>query len=152
MPLPGMARPSRNRRAPIPSVSATSLNRETSTTGARSWQKRSAMRAEALRKMLAQASDNGKNNLLIRLKLIDLPGKNWFDTKEDEASIIKPEGGKYRFLARVQMGDRAKLAAGAKKPSNGSLVSLKASRPDFNADVENADVEASRLGLPPLRC
>jgi hypothetical protein len=105
------------------------------------------MRAEALRKMLAQASDNGKNNLLIRFKPIDVPGKNWFDSKEYEASIIKPEGGKYRFLARVQMEDRAKLAVGAKKPSNGSLVSLKASRPDFNADVE-----ASGLGLPPVRC
>jgi hypothetical protein len=105
------------------------------------------MRAETLRKMRAQASDNGKNTFLRRLKPIDVPGKNWLDTKEDEASIIKPEGGKYRFLARVQMEDRAKLAVGAKKPSNGSLVGLKASRPDFNADGE-----ASGLGLPPVRC
>jgi hypothetical protein len=43
----------------------TSPNSEISTIGARSWQKYSAVRAEDLRKMLAQAPDKGKNKLLI---------------------------------------------------------------------------------------
>jgi hypothetical protein len=95
------------------------------------------MRAETLRKMLAQAPDNGKNNLLITRKpnMIDVLGKDWFDTEEGETSIFKTEGGKYRFVARLQMEARPKLAVVAKQTSNGSLVSLKARRRDFNADV-----------------
>ena len=69
-------------------------------------------RAEAFRKMLAQASDKGKNNFLITHKpnIVDALGKDWFDVKEGEASIFKPEGGKYRLVARVQMEDWPKLA------------------------------------------
>jgi len=69
-------------------------------------------RAEAFRKMLAQAPDQGKNNVLITHKpnIIDALGKDWFDVKEGEASIFKPEGGKYRLVARVQMEDWPKLA------------------------------------------
>jgi hypothetical protein len=85
------------------------------------------MRAEALCKMRAQAPDNGKDAFLIRFKPIDLPGKNWFDATEGEASIVKPEGGKYRFVARVQMEDRAKLAVATKKLSNRSPDRSKAS-------------------------
>jgi phosphohistidine phosphatase SixA len=73
-------------------------------------------RAEAFRKMLAQAPDKGKNNILITHKpnIVDALGKDWFDVKEGEASIFKPEGGKYRLVARVQMEDWPKLAASAK--------------------------------------
>jgi phosphohistidine phosphatase SixA len=72
-------------------------------------------RAEAFRKMLAQAPDQGKNNVLITHKpnIVDALGKNWFDVKEGEASIFKPEGGKYRLIARVQMEDWPKLAVSA---------------------------------------
>src|SRR5947208_2583536 len=38
-------------------------------------------------------------------------GKHWFDVKEGEASIFKPEDGKYRLVARVQMEDWPKLVA-----------------------------------------
>jgi hypothetical protein len=95
------------------------------------------MRAEALRKMLAQAPDNGKNNLLITRKpnMIDVLGTDRFDAKEGEASIFKTERGKYRLVGRLQMEARPKLAVVAKQTSNGSLVSLKASRPDLNTDV-----------------
>jgi broad specificity phosphatase PhoE len=70
-------------------------------------------RAEAFRKMLAQAPDGGKSNFLITHKpnIIDALGKDWFDVKEGEASIFKPENGKYRLVARVQMEDWPKLAA-----------------------------------------
>jgi phosphohistidine phosphatase SixA len=69
-------------------------------------------RADAFRKMLAQAPDAAKNNILITHKpnIIDALGKDWFDVKEGEASIFKPEGGKYRLVARLQMADWPKLA------------------------------------------
>jgi broad specificity phosphatase PhoE len=72
-------------------------------------------RAEAFRKMLTQAPDKGKNNILITHKpnIVDALGKDWFDVKEGEASIFKPEGGKYRLVARVQMEDWPKLAVSA---------------------------------------
>ncbi len=69
-------------------------------------------RAEAFRKMLAQGPDRGKNNVLITHKpnIVDALGKDWFEVKEGEASIFKPEDGKYRLVARVQMEDWPKLA------------------------------------------
>ena len=70
-------------------------------------------RAAALRKMLAQMPEKGKNTFLITHKpnIIDALGKDWFDVKEGEASIFKPEDGKYRLVARVQMEDWPKLIA-----------------------------------------
>src|ERR1700732_5344234 len=64
-------------------------------------------RAAALRKMLAQMPEKGKNTFLITHKpnIIDALGKDWLDVKEGEASIFKPEDGKYRLVARVQMED-----------------------------------------------
>src|SRR5262249_39847810 len=72
-------------------------------------------RAGAFRKMLAQAPDQGKNNVFITHKpnIVDALGKDWFDVKEGEASIFKPEGGAYRLVARVQMEDWPKLAISA---------------------------------------
>ncbi|TMJ81374.1 MAG: histidine phosphatase family protein [Alphaproteobacteria bacterium] len=72
-------------------------------------------RAAALRNLLARVPDNGKNTLLITHKpnIIDALGKDWFDVKEGEASIFKPESGKYQVVARVQMEDWPKLAAAA---------------------------------------
>ena len=72
-------------------------------------------RAAALRNLLARVPDNGKNTLLITHKpnIIDALGKDWFGVKEGEASIFKPESGKYQVVARVQMEDWPKLAAAA---------------------------------------
>jgi hypothetical protein len=63
--------------------------------------------------MLAKVPGNGKNDILITHKpnIIDALGKDWFDVKEGEASIFKPESGKYHLLARVQMEDWPKIAA-----------------------------------------
>jgi len=74
-------------------------------------------RAEAFRKMLAQAPDQGKNNFLITHKpnIVDALGKDWFDVKEGEASIFKPIGGKYELVARVQMDEWPKLVAASAK-------------------------------------
>jgi phosphohistidine phosphatase SixA len=69
-------------------------------------------RAAALRNMLARAPEPGKNTFLITHKpnIVDALRKNWFDVEEGEASIFKPEGGKYQLVARVQMADWPKLA------------------------------------------
>jgi len=70
-------------------------------------------RAQALRAMLAKTPEHGKNDILITHKpnIVDALGKDWFDVKEGEASIFKPEGGQYQLLARVQMEDWPKIAA-----------------------------------------
>jgi len=72
-------------------------------------------RAKALRDMLATTPEVGKNNILVTHKpnIVDALGKDWFDVREGEASIFKPEGGKYRLLARVQMEDWPMIAAAA---------------------------------------
>jgi hypothetical protein len=43
--------------------------------------------------------------------IVDAFGKDWFDVREGEASIFKPDGkGGYTLVARVQAADWAKLA------------------------------------------
>jgi len=70
-------------------------------------------RARALRAMLAKAPDRGSNTMLITHKpnIVDALGKDFFDVKEGEALIFKPEGGSYHLLARVEMADWPKLVA-----------------------------------------
>jgi broad specificity phosphatase PhoE len=69
-------------------------------------------RAAALRALLAKAPARGKNTVLITHKpnIIDALGKDWFDVKEGEASIFKPDGGAYQHIARIQMDDWPKMA------------------------------------------
>jgi len=73
-------------------------------------------RAEALRKLLAAAPKAGTNTVLITHKpnIIDALGKDWFDVKEGEASVFRPDNGKYVLVARVQMADWPRIAAAAK--------------------------------------
>jgi broad specificity phosphatase PhoE len=73
-------------------------------------------RADAFRKMLAVAPDPGVNTVLITHKpnIVDALGKDWFDVKEGEASIFRPENGRYTLVARVQMADWSRIAAAAK--------------------------------------
>jgi phosphohistidine phosphatase SixA len=70
-------------------------------------------RAEALRKLLAIAPKAGTNTVLITHKpnIIDALGKDWFEVKEGEASIFRPENGKAVLVARVQMADWPRIAA-----------------------------------------
>src|ERR1700730_6456721 len=70
-------------------------------------------RAEALRKLLATAPKAGTNTVLITHKpnIVDALGKDWFEVKEGEASIFRPENGKYVLIARVQMADWPRIAA-----------------------------------------
>ncbi len=73
-------------------------------------------RAAALRKMLGAAPKPGTNSILITHKpnIIDGLGKDWFDVKEGEASIFRPETGSYKLVARVQMNEWPAIAVAAK--------------------------------------
>ena len=73
-------------------------------------------RAKALREMLARVPAKEKNDILITHKpnIVDALGKDWFDVKEGEASIFRPEGGTYRLIARLEMEDWTRWRARAK--------------------------------------
>src|SRR5262249_35390629 len=62
-------------------------------------------RAEAMRKLAATMPPHGQNTLVVSHKpnIIDAFGKDWFEVKEGEATIFKPDGaGKYAMVARLQ--------------------------------------------------
>lgn len=65
-------------------------------------------RAQALRALIAAAPDPGTNTLIVTHKpnILDVLGKDWFEIKEGEASIFRPDGsGKYTLVGRVQIVD-----------------------------------------------
>jgi phosphohistidine phosphatase SixA len=69
-------------------------------------------RTAALRKLAATAVP-GTNVMVVSHKpnIVDAFGKDWFDIREGEISIFKPDGaGGYRLVARVQADEWAKLA------------------------------------------
>ena len=70
-------------------------------------------RAEAMRKMVATMPEAGKNTLIITHKpnIMDAFGKDWFDVKEGEASVFRPDSsGKAVLVVRVQAVDWVKAA------------------------------------------
>ena len=72
-------------------------------------------RAAAMKKLAATAPPAGTNVVLVSHKpnILDAFGKDWFDLREGEASIFKPDGnGGTKFVARVQAADWGKLAQG----------------------------------------
>jgi phosphohistidine phosphatase SixA len=72
-------------------------------------------RTAALRKLSATVPPAGGNAILVSHKpnILDAFGKDWFDVREGEASIFKPDGSGFKLVARVQAGDWAKLAQSA---------------------------------------
>ena len=57
----------------------------------------------------------GKNSLIVTHKpnIIDACGKDWFEVREGEASIFKPDSAsKAVLIARVQAIDWIKVASG----------------------------------------
>jgi hypothetical protein len=65
-------------------------------------------RAEAFRKLAGTMPEPGKNTLIVTHKpnIMDAFGKDWFDVREGEASIFRPDGsGKAVLVARVQAID-----------------------------------------------
>jgi phosphohistidine phosphatase SixA len=73
-------------------------------------------RSEAFRKMLATVPKARTNTILITHypNIIAALGKDWFDVKEGEASIFRPENGTYKFVTRLQMDEWPHIAAAAK--------------------------------------
>jgi hypothetical protein len=73
-------------------------------------------RAEAFRKMLGTSPNPGANSILITHKpnIVDALGKDWFDVKEGEASIFRPENGAFKLVARVQMDEWPNIALAAR--------------------------------------
>ncbi len=73
-------------------------------------------RVDAFHKLLSIAPTPGTNTTLITHKpnIVDALGKDWFDVREGEASLFRPENGSYKLIARVQMEDWPHMAAAAK--------------------------------------
>jgi len=70
-------------------------------------------RAEALRAIVAMTPETGKNTLIVTHKpnILDAFGKDWFDIREGEAGVFRPDGaGKAALIARVQAADWIKAA------------------------------------------
>ena len=71
-------------------------------------------RAKALRAMAIAAPEAGVNTLIVTHKpnILDAFGEDWFDSKEGEASVFKPDGSNNLVLvARVQATDWIKAVA-----------------------------------------
>ena len=65
-------------------------------------------RAQALRALIGAVPDTGTNTLIVTHKpnVLDALGKDWFDIKEGEASIFRPDAsGSYALVGRVQIVD-----------------------------------------------
>jgi broad specificity phosphatase PhoE len=72
-------------------------------------------RAEAFRKLAGTPPPAGTNVLIVSHKpnIIDAFGKDWFEVREGEASVFKPDGaGKAVVVGRMQAVDWIKAAEG----------------------------------------
>ena len=74
-------------------------------------------RAAAFRKLASSVPPAGSNIVIVTHKpnIIDAFGKDWFEVKEGEASIFRPDGSGYKLVARVQMDEWSRIAAATKK-------------------------------------
>jgi hypothetical protein len=72
-------------------------------------------RAGAFRKLASTVPPGGSNVVIVSHKpnIIDAFGKDWFEIKEGEATIFKPDGAAYKVIARVQMDEWPRIAAAA---------------------------------------
>ncbi len=71
-------------------------------------------RSKALKAMARAKPSTGTNTLIVTHKpnILDAFGESWFESKEGEASVFKPDGSNDLVLvARVQPSDWTKLAA-----------------------------------------
>jgi broad specificity phosphatase PhoE len=73
-------------------------------------------RAAAFRTLASTAPPAGGNVVIVSHKpnIIDAFGKDWFEIKEGEATIFKPDGAATKVIARVQMDEWPRIAAAAK--------------------------------------
>jgi phosphohistidine phosphatase SixA len=74
-------------------------------------------RAAALRKLAGTPPMAGSNVVIVSHKpnIMDAFGKDWFDVREGEASVFKPDGnGGHALIVRVQANEWSKLAQTSK--------------------------------------
>jgi phosphohistidine phosphatase SixA len=74
-------------------------------------------RAQALRRLAGTVPPAGTNVVIVSHKpnIMDAFGKDWFDVREGEASVFKPDGnGGYKPVARIQVGEWATLLKAAR--------------------------------------
>ena len=72
-----------------------------------------ARRAKVLRALATAAPEAGANTLIVTHKpnILDAFGADWFNSKEGEASVFRPDGSnKLVLVARVQAADWSKVA------------------------------------------
>ena len=70
-------------------------------------------RTQALRKLAGTSPPAGTNVVIVSHKpnILDAFGKDWFDIREGEASVFKPDGsGGYKLVVRIQASEWGKLA------------------------------------------
>jgi phosphohistidine phosphatase SixA len=69
-------------------------------------------RTAAMRKLASTVPAAGTNTVIVSHKpnILDAFGKDWYDIREGEASIFKPDGTTYKVVVRVQADEWAKLA------------------------------------------
>lgn len=74
-------------------------------------------RATTLRQLIGQPLPFRQNRLIVshRANIGQALGKEWYDTKEGEASIFKVEGGAYTLVARIQIDEWSRIAAAVKR-------------------------------------
>jgi hypothetical protein len=73
-------------------------------------------RPAALRKIVATVPPPGTNVIVVTHKpnILDAFGKDWFDVREGEASVFKPDGnGGYKPIVRIQAGAWSEFAQDA---------------------------------------
>jgi len=68
-------------------------------------------RAQALRKLAATVPPAGTNVVIVTHKpnILDAFGKDWFEVREGEASVFRPDGSGYKLIARLQAEQWPKL-------------------------------------------
>jgi phosphohistidine phosphatase SixA len=70
-------------------------------------------RTQALRKLAGSPPPAGTNVVIVSHKpnILDAFGKDWFDIREGEASVFKPDSsGGYKLIVRIQASEWSKLA------------------------------------------
>ena len=70
-------------------------------------------RTAAFRKLVGEPPPAGSNIVIVSHKpnIMDALGKDWFDVREGEASVFKPDGnGGYKLIVRIQANEWNKLA------------------------------------------
>jgi phosphohistidine phosphatase SixA len=70
-------------------------------------------RAAAFRKLVGAPPTSGSNAVIVSHKpnIMDAFGKDWFDIREGEASVFRPDGsGGHRLIVRIQASEWSKLA------------------------------------------